>query len=43
MGKHKFDKKKSVRFSLVPGPERDGKPSVLFKPVESKKSKLNKK
>lgn len=43
MGKHKFDQKKSVRFTLVPGPEKDGKPSVLFKPVETKKSKLTKK
>ena len=43
MGKHKFDRKKAVRFSLVPGPEINGKPSVLFKPVESKNSKLNKK
>mgnify|MGYP006897429747 CR=1 FL=1 len=43
MGKHKFDRKKAVRFTLVPGPEINGKPSVLFKPVESKKSKLNRK
>jgi hypothetical protein len=43
MGKHKFDRKKAVRFTLVPGPEKDGRPSVLFKPVETKKSKLSKK
>jgi hypothetical protein len=43
MGKRKFDRKRAVRFTLVPGPERDGKPSVLFRPVDSKNSKLNKK
>ena len=43
MGKHKFDRKKAVRFSLVPGPEKDGKPTVMFKPVDTRKSKVNKK
>ena len=43
MGKHKFDRKKAVRFTLVPGPIKDGKPTVLYKPVETKKSKLSKK
>ncbi len=33
MGKNKFDKKQAVRFALVPGPEIDGKPTVLYKPV----------
>lgn len=43
MGKKNFDRKKAVRFHLVPGPEKDGKPTVLFKPAENKKSKLSKK
>ena len=43
MGKHKFDRKKAVRFNLVPGPEKDGKPTVLFRPAENKKSKVSKK
>lgn len=33
MGKKNFDRKKAVRFSLVPGPIVDGKPTVLYKPV----------
>ncbi len=33
MGKGKFDKKQAVRFTLVPGPDKDGKPTVLYKPV----------
>lgn len=33
MGKGRFDKKQAVRFNLVSGPFKDGKPSVLFKPV----------
>jgi hypothetical protein len=33
MGKKNFDRKKAVRFSLVPGPVVDGKPTVLYKPV----------
>jgi len=33
MGKTKFDRKKAVRFQLVPGPDKDGRPTVLFKPV----------
>lgn len=43
MGRGKFDKKQAVRFTLLPGPEKDGKPTVLYKAVESKKSKLSKK
>jgi hypothetical protein len=41
-GKGRFDKKQAVRFTLLPGPERDGKPSVLYKPVESRKTRLSK-
>ena len=33
MGKKGFDRKRTVRFLLVPGPEIEGKPSVQFKPV----------
>ena len=33
MGKKNFDRKKAVRFTLVPGPIVDGKPTVLYKPV----------
>jgi hypothetical protein len=43
MGKHKFDRKKAVRFHLVPGPEKDGKPTVLFRPAENKRSKVSRK
>lgn len=43
MGKGKFDKKQAVRFNLIPGPIKDGKPSVLFKPVEAQRTKLSKK
>jgi hypothetical protein len=43
MGKKGFDRKKAVRFVLAPGPEKDGKPTVLFKPVETKRSKVSKK
>lgn len=45
MGKSKgrFDKKQAVRFTLLPGPDKDGKPSVLYKPVESRKTRLSKK
>jgi hypothetical protein len=43
MGRTKFDKKQAVRFNLLPGPEKDGKPTVLYKAVESKKTKLSKK
>jgi hypothetical protein len=44
MGKGKFDKKQAVRFTLIPGPEKDGKPSVLFKPVDAeRKNRLSKK
>lgn len=42
-GKGRFDKKQAVRFTLLPGPEKDGKPSVLYKPIESKKTRLSKK
>jgi hypothetical protein len=42
-GKGRFDKKQAVRFTLLPGPEKDGKPSVLYTPVESKKTRLSKK
>lgn len=41
-GKGRFDKKQAVRFTLLPGPEKDGKPSVLYKPVESRKTRLSK-
>lgn len=41
--KARFDKKKAVRFTLIPGPIKDGKPSVLFKPVETQKTRLSKK
>ena len=43
MGKHKFDRKKSVRFSLVPGPEVNGHPTCLFNPVETMRNKVGKK
>lgn len=43
MGKKSFNRKKAVRFVLAPGPEKDGKPSVLFKPVETRKTQLSKK
>jgi hypothetical protein len=44
MGKKNFDRKKAVRFTLVPGPIVDGKPTVLYQPVEtSRKSKVSKK
>ncbi len=43
MGKHKFDRKKAVRFTLVPGPEKDGKPTVLFQPANNARSTLSKK
>jgi len=33
MGKNKFDRKKAVKFILVPGPIKDGKPTVLYKPA----------
>ena len=33
MGKGKFDKNQAVRFTLVPGPDKDGKPTVLYTPV----------
>jgi hypothetical protein len=42
MGKGKFDKKTAVRFTLLPGPDKEGKPSVLYKPVESRKTRLSK-
>jgi len=33
MGKKNFDRKKAVRFTLVPGPIVEGKPTVLYQPV----------
>jgi hypothetical protein len=43
MGKNKFDRKKAVRFILVPGPIKDGKPTVLYKPAENVKTRVPKK
>ena len=43
MGKKNFDRKKAVRFTLLPGPIVDGKPTVLYKPVQTRKSKVSKK
>ena len=42
MGKKKFNKKKSVRFALVPGVDENGNPANTFKPIETK-SKLTSK
>ena len=33
MGKKKFNKKESVRFTLVPGVDEHGNPTVLYKPI----------
>ena len=35
MGKKKFDKKGTVRFTLVPGKDENGNPVNLFKPVDT--------
>lgn len=43
MGKNKFDRKKAVKFILVPGPIKDGKPTVLYKPAENVKTRVPKK
>jgi hypothetical protein len=40
-GKQKFNKKEAVRFTLVPGFDENGKPITHFRPVETKKSKVN--
>lgn len=38
----RFNKKKSVRFVLVPGTDELGNPTTMFKPVETR-TKLSKK
>ncbi len=44
MGKNKhFNRKQTVRFTLVPGFDSNGKPAPLYKPIENRKSKLNEK
>lgn len=43
MGRKKFNRKEAVRFQLVNGLDKEGKPTTLYKPIETKKSKISKK
>ena len=38
-----FNRKKAVRFTLVPGPEENGKPTVTYKAVDNTNSGLSRK
>lgn len=37
----RFSRKDTVRFQLVPGVNNKGEPTVLYKPVENKASKVS--